>query len=55
MKLLRYGPKGQEKPGLLDSNGIIRDLSGVIDDVDAQGRVADQGQVHTREACTAAA
>jgi ureidoglycolate lyase len=33
MKLLRYGPKGQEKPGLLDQHGKIRDLSKVIDDV----------------------
>jgi 2-keto-4-pentenoate hydratase/2-oxohepta-3-ene-1,7-dioic acid hydratase in catechol pathway len=33
MKLLRYGPRGQEKPGLLDRNGKIRDLSGVIADL----------------------
>lgn len=33
MKLLRYGPKGQEKPGLLDADGHVRDLSGVIPDV----------------------
>lgn len=33
MKLLRYGPKGKEKPGLLDKDGRIRDLSGVIADV----------------------
>jgi len=33
MKLLRYGPPGQEKPGLLDAGGDIRDLSGVIADV----------------------
>ncbi len=33
MKLLRYGPSGREKPGLLDENGIIRDLSDFIDDV----------------------
>lgn len=33
MKLLRYGPNGQEKPGLLDKDGKVRDLSGVIDDV----------------------
>jgi 2-keto-4-pentenoate hydratase/2-oxohepta-3-ene-1,7-dioic acid hydratase in catechol pathway len=33
MKLLRYGPPGQEKPGLLDDAGTIRDLSGVIGDV----------------------
>ena len=34
MKLLRYGPVGQEKPGLLDRNGQIRDLSGVVRDID---------------------
>lgn len=33
MKLLRYGPKGQEKPGLLDAQGQVRDLSGVIEDI----------------------
>ena len=33
MKLLRYGPKGQEKPGLLDANGRIRDLSGFVADI----------------------
>ncbi|WP_324832829.1 ureidoglycolate lyase [Pseudomonas saxonica] len=33
MKLLRYGEKGQEKPGLLDAQGHIRDLSGHIHDV----------------------
>lgn len=33
MKLLRYGPKGQEKPGTLDADGRIRDLSGVVADI----------------------
>jgi 2-keto-4-pentenoate hydratase/2-oxohepta-3-ene-1,7-dioic acid hydratase in catechol pathway len=33
MKLLRYGPRGQEKPGLLDRQGKIRDLSGVVADL----------------------
>jgi ureidoglycolate lyase len=33
MKLLRYGPPGQEKPGLLDAAGTIRDLSGAIPDL----------------------
>jgi 2-keto-4-pentenoate hydratase/2-oxohepta-3-ene-1,7-dioic acid hydratase in catechol pathway len=33
MRLLRYGPRGEEKPGLLDADGRIRDLSGVIADL----------------------
>jgi ureidoglycolate lyase len=33
MKLLRFGPHGQEKPGLLDATGTIRDLSGIVDDI----------------------
>ena len=33
MKLLRYGPAGQEKPGILDAAGAIRDLSGVVPDI----------------------
>ena len=33
MKLLRYGNPGQEKPGMLDDNGTIRDLAGVVDDI----------------------
>lgn len=33
MKLLRYGPAGQEKPGLLDASGTIRDLSTTIPDI----------------------
>ena len=33
MKLLRYGPKGQEKPGLLDAQGRVRDLSAHVGDI----------------------
>jgi 2,4-diketo-3-deoxy-L-fuconate hydrolase len=33
MKLLRVGPKGTEKPALLDKDGTLRDLSGVIADI----------------------
>ena len=33
MKLLRYGPRGKEKPGMIDADGKIRDLSRVIDDI----------------------
>jgi 2,4-didehydro-3-deoxy-L-rhamnonate hydrolase len=34
MKLLRHGPSGQERPGIMDAEGKIRDLSGKIDDID---------------------
>lgn len=33
MKLLRYGPKGQERPGLLDAAGKVRDLTSVLADI----------------------
>jgi ureidoglycolate lyase len=33
MKLLRWGPKGAEKPGMLDAEGMIRDLSGVVAEI----------------------
>jgi 2-keto-4-pentenoate hydratase/2-oxohepta-3-ene-1,7-dioic acid hydratase in catechol pathway len=33
MKLLRYGPVGTEKPGLLDDAGLLRDLSAHVDDI----------------------
>jgi 2,4-diketo-3-deoxy-L-fuconate hydrolase len=35
MKLLRHGPKGHEKPAMLDAQGQVRDLSGVIADLRA--------------------
>ena len=34
MRLLRYGPAGAEKPAMLDQDGKLRDLSGVIHDLD---------------------
>lgn len=33
MKLLRYGPLGAERPGILDAQGSVRDLSGVVPDI----------------------
>jgi 2-keto-4-pentenoate hydratase/2-oxohepta-3-ene-1,7-dioic acid hydratase in catechol pathway len=33
MKLLRYGQKGEEMPGLMDAQGQIRDLSSIVDDI----------------------
>jgi len=34
MKLVRYGPVGREKPGIVDADGKIRDLSRVVPDID---------------------
>jgi 2-keto-4-pentenoate hydratase/2-oxohepta-3-ene-1,7-dioic acid hydratase in catechol pathway len=36
MKLLRYGPAGHEKPGLIDRDGKICDLSGMVGDIDGE-------------------
>ena len=33
MKLVRYGQPGKEKPGLIDADGRLRDLSGVVKDI----------------------
>ncbi|WP_273806618.1 MULTISPECIES: ureidoglycolate lyase [unclassified Pseudomonas] len=41
MKLLRYGPQGQEKPGLLDAQGRLRDLSGQVADLAGEALGAD--------------
>ena len=43
MKLLRYGDKGFEKPGLMDIEGDIRDLSAVVDDI--TGAVLDEDKL----------
>ncbi|AZM64740.1 MULTISPECIES: fumarylacetoacetate hydrolase family protein [unclassified Streptomyces] len=56
MKLLRVGTAGQERPALLDSEGVLRDLSGLVADIDgalladeaALGRIraaADTGEL----------
>jgi 2-keto-4-pentenoate hydratase/2-oxohepta-3-ene-1,7-dioic acid hydratase in catechol pathway len=34
MKLVRFGPPGREKPGLIDAEGVLRDLSRKVDDID---------------------
>lgn len=41
MKLLRFGRRGDEAPGLIDNNGVIRDLSAYLDDID--GAALDAG------------
>jgi 2-keto-4-pentenoate hydratase/2-oxohepta-3-ene-1,7-dioic acid hydratase in catechol pathway len=41
MKLLRVGPSGREKPGILDANGDIRDVSDLVDDWDGLS-IADE-------------
>ena len=36
MKLVRYGAAGKEKPGIIDSNGKIRDLSKIVKDINGE-------------------
>jgi 5-carboxymethyl-2-hydroxymuconate isomerase len=47
MKLLRVGPKGAERPALLDPTGILRDLSGHIDDIAGEA-LSDAGLAQLR-------
>ncbi len=48
MKLLRFGPKGAEKPGMLDAQGNLRDLSGHVADI-AGETLGDAGLAKLRE------
>jgi 2-keto-4-pentenoate hydratase/2-oxohepta-3-ene-1,7-dioic acid hydratase in catechol pathway len=41
MKLVRYGEAGKEKPGVLDAQGTIRDLSNVVKDIDGAALSAE--------------
>jgi 2-keto-4-pentenoate hydratase/2-oxohepta-3-ene-1,7-dioic acid hydratase in catechol pathway len=45
MKLLRYGPKGHEKPGIIDENGYIRNLTDIISDIDGSTLSRDNLQL----------
>lgn len=47
MKLLRFGEKGYEKPGILDRDNNIRDLSGIVRDID--GEVLENGLTRIRD------
>jgi len=47
MKLLRYGESGREKPGMLDAQGRIRDLSSIVDDI-ALDALSAQGLARLR-------
>ena len=47
MKLLRHGPAGRERPGLLDAQGQVRDLTGVVPDI-AGPTLTDAGRAALR-------
>ena len=49
MKLVRYGPAGREKPGIVDSEGKIRDLSRIVPDIDG-AMLADGGLARIKKA-----
>ena len=49
MKLVRYGPAGREKPGIIDAEGKIRDLSRIVPDIDG-AMLADGGLAKIKKA-----
>src|SRR3954452_13521952 len=49
MRLVRYGDAGKEKPGVLDGNGAIRDLSSIVGDIDGAA-LTPEGQAKLRAA-----
>ena len=49
MKLVRFGPHGREKPGIVDSKGGIRDLSKVVPDI-AGDTLSPKGLAKIRKA-----
>ena len=55
MRFLRYGPAGQEKPGLLDADGVLRDLSDHIEDLAGEAllpeKLAELGLAEQLIAC----
>jgi 2-keto-4-pentenoate hydratase/2-oxohepta-3-ene-1,7-dioic acid hydratase in catechol pathway len=48
MKLIRFGEAGAEKPGLIDADGVARDLSGVVPDI-AGATLSDEGLAALRK------
>jgi 2,4-didehydro-3-deoxy-L-rhamnonate hydrolase len=52
MKLVRYGVAGKEKPGLIDADGVLRDLSGVVPDIGPE-QLSDAGLARLRKVKTA--
>ncbi len=48
MKLCRFGKNGYEKPGMIDSQGNLRDLSGVISNID-QDTISPKGLAKLRK------
>jgi 2-keto-4-pentenoate hydratase/2-oxohepta-3-ene-1,7-dioic acid hydratase in catechol pathway len=53
VKLLRVGPTGAERPALLDHNGTLRDLSGLVPDIDGALLADDAVLARVREAASA--
>ena len=48
MKLVRFGPPGREKPGIIDKDGHIRNLSKVVPDITGE---TDRNQAARRRTC----
>ena len=46
MKLVRYGAKGQEKPGIIASDGTVRDLSAIVNDITGYELAHEMDKLH---------
>ena len=51
MRLVRYGERGKERPGILDAQGLLRDLSGVVRDI-VQGLGEQERRVQAHDAAS---
>jgi 2,4-diketo-3-deoxy-L-fuconate hydrolase len=48
MKLVRFGERGSERPGVIDAQGVVRDLTGVVPDIDGRS-LTPEGLAHLRK------
>jgi len=56
MRLVRFGEPGRERPGLVDAQGTLRDLSGHLEDIDSKSiRAGELAQVHSLDATSLSA
>ena len=48
MKLVRFGKEGREKPGIIDSEGLLRDLSTKVKDIDGKVILEEKDEIYVK-------